>query len=261
MIKRYDAFVFDLDGTLYKEEKIIKGADNTVNTLKRMGKKVIFISNKTTGSAYDYFQLMRRLNIMAEEDEVINSTIVTRNYLCQNFPGAVFYAIGETPFIEELQKAGLKYSDDPSEIQVVLVTLDRTLNFSKIETAAQAIENGARFFAANIDNTCPVISGEITDAGITIAALEKRTFRKLEMHFGKPSRLMFAEILKKLKTDTSRILLIGDRLETDIAMGNYFGVDTALVATGVKNIFPAGDGITPTWCFNSVADILTFEAK
>jgi ribonucleotide monophosphatase NagD (HAD superfamily) len=68
---------------------------------------------------------------------------------------------------------------------------------------------------------------------------------------------MFDEIKAKLKTDNSKILLIGDRLETDIAMGNIFGVDTALVATGVKNIENGNSNIKPTYEISSVAQLLT----
>lgn len=256
MLNKYDAFVFDLDGTLYKEDRLIPGADKTVNLLKSAGKKVVFISNKTTGTSYDYYLLLKHLNINAESEEVINSTIVIKNYLIQNHPGSTFYAIGEKVFIKELESSGFTYSENPEAIEIVIVTLDRTLNFNKIEIAARALEKGAKFYAANIDNTCPVMDGEITDAGVTISALEKRIQRKLELHFGKPSEFMFNEIKQKLNTPNDKILLIGDRLETDIAMGNFYQIDTALVTTGVKNF---NNEIMPTYYINSVSDLLNMN--
>ena len=256
MINKYNSFIFDLDGTIYTEEKLILGADKTINYLKSKGKKIVFISNKTTGSSHDYFLLLKSFNINVHQDEIINSSLVIRKFLKNNFPGKTFFAIGEKNFIEEIEKEGFVFSKDPSKIEIVIITLDRTLNFNKIEIAARAIENGARFFAANIDNTCPVLKGEITDAGVTISALEKRTHKKLELHFGKPSKFMFDEIKAKLKTDNSKILLVGDRLETDIAMGNIFGIDTALVATGIKNIENGNSNIKPTYKIPSVVALL-----
>jgi ribonucleotide monophosphatase NagD (HAD superfamily) len=101
-----------------------------------------------------------------------------------------------------------------------------------------------------------VDDGEVLDAGSTISALEKRTHKKLEQHFGKPSEFMFEEIKRRLKVDLKKVLLIGDRLETDIALGNKFGIDSALVSTGVK-LFPNGtDHIKPTYYLNSVYDLL-----
>ena len=256
MINKYDAFIFDLDGTIYRGTSIIKNADKTINQLKNFGKKVIFISNKTTGSIQEYFEFLCNGGLNISKEEIINSTLVLKKYLSENFNGKTFYAIGEPVFINEIIEAGLKYSEKPGEIDILLVTLDRTLDYRKLEIASRALEKGARFFAANIDDTCPVDDGEVLDAGATISALERRTHRKLENNFGKPSAFMVNEITKRLAIKNSKVLLVGDRLETDIAMGNNFGIDTALVATGVKN-FPNGNQhIKPTYYIDSVYDLV-----
>ena len=256
MIEKYDAFIFDLDGTIYKGNKLIPNADVTVNKLKELKKEVIFVSNKTTGSINDYFNFLKNKGINIIENEIINSTIVIINYLLNNHPQKKFFAVGEQSFINELSEAGIEYSDNPDLIDIVIITLDRELNYNKLETAAKALEKGAKFFAANIDNTCPVEDGEVLDAGSTISALEKRTHKKLEKHFGKPSEFMIDEIKRRLKINGDKVLLIGDRLETDILMGNLLGVDTALVATGVTN-YPNGNvEIQPTYYLNSVYDLI-----
>ncbi len=259
-LAKYDYFIFDLDGTIYRGEHLIPNADKIVNHLKSINKKIVFVSNKTTGTAKDYYNLLKNWGLNVEENEIINSTIVASRYLNQNFNGEIFFAIGEDSFINEIEKSSLKYSTIPEEINIVLVTLDRTLNYKKLEIAARALENGARFFAANIDDTCPVDDGEVIDAGSTISALQKRTHRKLELHFGKPSEFMFNEIKNRLQFNPSKTLLIGDRLETDIKMGNEFGIDTALVHTGVK-FFPNGtEDITPTHKLDSVFDLLNHKS-
>ena len=255
-VDKYDYFIFDLDGTIYRGEHLIPNADKVINHLKKKNKKVVFVSNKTTGTAKDYFHLLKSWGLNIDEKEVINSTIVASNYLKQNFNGETFFAIGEDSFIQEIEKAGLKFSTTPEEIKIILVTLDRTLSYSKLEIAAHALDSGARFFAANIDDTCPVDDGEVIDAGSTISALQKRTHRKLELHFGKPSEFMYNEIKNKLKFIPSKTLLVGDRLETDIKMGNDFGLDTALVHTGVK-FFPNGtEHKNPTYELNSVFELI-----
>lgn len=255
-IEDYNSFVFDLDGTIYRGDHLIPKADLTINFLKESGKKIVFVSNKTTGTVKDYYSLLKNWGINVEEDEIINSTLVTKNYLKKNFINSAFFALGEDSFINEIESGGLRFSYDPKAIKILLVTLDRTLNYQKLETAARALENGAKFFAANIDDTCPVDEGEVLDAGSTISALERRTHRKLELHFGKPSEYMFNEIKRHLSADLSQILLIGDRLETDIAMGNKFGIDTALVSTGVKNYINSSNGYSPTYQLYSVFDII-----
>ena len=256
LLDKYDSFIFDLDGTIYRGEHLIPHADEVINHLKSIGKKIVFVSNKTTGTVNDYYLLLRNWGLNIDEDEIINSTLVVINYLLQNFKEQSFFAIGEDSFINEIKKYGLKYSIDPKEIKILLVTLDRTLDYKKLEIAAQALENGAKFFAANIDDTCRVDSGEVLDAGSTISALEKRTHKKLELHFGKPSEFMFNEIKHRLNLVPHKTILVGDRLETDIAMGNKFGIDTALVETGVKNFVNGLNGYSPTYQLKSVFDII-----
>lgn len=258
-VEKYAAYIFDLDGTIYRGDHLIPGADETINQLKSLNKKVIFVSNKTTGTAYDYYSFLKGKGLNIEPDEIVTSTLVTRKYIAQNFAGSKFFAIAEKSFINEIESPGLKFSDQPGETDIVLVTLDRTLNYEKLEIAAQALENGAKFFAANIDDTCPVDSGEVLDAGSTISALEKRTHRKLELHFGKPSEFMFNEIKNRLQFDSRRTVLIGDRLETDIAMGSKFGIDTALVETGVKHFINGLNGYLPTYQLKSVTDIINLK--
>ena len=260
MIEKYDGFIFDLDGTIYRGENIISNADKTVNFIKASGKKTIFISNKTTGSIKDYYDFLYSKGLDIDENDIVSSTIVLKKYLSGTFLRSKFFTIGEDNFVKEIEESGLVYSEIPEAIDILIVTLDRTLNYNKLEIAARAIENGARFFAANIDDTCPVDEGEILDAGSTISALEKRTHKKLELNFGKPSVFMFEEIKRRLKVDLKKVLLIGDRLETDIALGNNFGIDSALVSTGVKYYPNEADGIKPTYYLNSVADLLNCKS-
>jgi HAD superfamily hydrolase (TIGR01450 family) len=256
MINKYDSFIFDLDGTVYRGENIIPNADKTINRLKQLGKRVLFISNKTTGTVREYYVFLKSFGLNISEDEILNSTVVVKNYLLENHAKEKFYAIGENVFIDELISCGLMFSNDPKEIAILLITLDRTLNYDKLEIAAKALENGARFFAANIDDTCPVDGGEVLDAGSTISALEKRTHKKLELHFGKPSEFMMKEIKSRFHGNLSKTLLIGDRLETDILMGLNLGIDTALVSTGIKNFINGNVKIKPTYKLESIFDIV-----
>ncbi len=253
-IDKYNNFIFDLDGTIYRGDNLIAGADEIVNKLISLNKNVIFISNKTTGSSDDYFKLLKGFGLQIKKEQILNATRVIKKHLLHYHKDSPFYAIGEKKFIDELTNDGLVYSDDYTKVKIVIITLDRTLNINKIEIAAKALENGARFFAANIDNTCPVEGGELTDAGATISALEKRTGRKLEKNFGKPSDYMIKEIKKYFPFDR-KTLLIGDRIETDIAMGNFMNIDTVLVSSGVKDHMDFKE-VKPTYKLESVNDLL-----
>jgi arabinose operon protein AraL len=256
LYKNYENFIFDLDGTIYKGNLIIEGAIETINKIKTSGRKLIFVSNKTTDLPEDYFQFLKLAGAQIDKDDIITSTIVIGKYLIENLKGKRFYTIGEEKFTNYLLNCGLFYSENPNEIDIVIITLDRTFNFNKFEIAAKALENNARFFAANIDDTCPVENGEITDAGSIISALEKRTHRKLELHFGKPSEFMQSFIKEKLGNNLEKTLLVGDRISTDILMANLMRIDSVLVETGIKNYENIIAEYTPKFKLKSVQDLI-----
>ncbi len=256
IVNKYSGFIFDLDGTIYRGGNLISKADLVINSLQKLNKKVIFISNKTTGTAKSYYNFLIENGIITEERLVINATKVIIRNLQKSYANCRFYSISEKVFVRELEKAGFVYCENPEEIDVLIVTLDRSLNYKKLEIAATALEMGARFFAANIDDTCPVEEGEILDAGSIISALEKRTHKKLEKHFGKPSEYMLEMIRETMGIDLKQCLIIGDRLETDIALGYNNGIDTALVTTGIINYDGFDGKIKPTFNLTSISDFL-----
>jgi HAD superfamily hydrolase (TIGR01450 family) len=156
-----------------------------------------------------------------------------------------YYVVGEEGLRKELSGYGLNIIDElvtqdslqvitPTGIDAVIIAFDRTLNYRKLNTAYQALCNGAIFFATNTDKTCPLPGGGIPDAGAILAYLEFLTGRTLNLLAGKPSTLMIQVAAGILDLPPDRCLLVGDRLETDMRMGQAASIHTALVLTGVS---------------------------
>lgn len=239
-----DGFIFDLDGTVYLGEKALPGAVTGIAQLRRMGKSVLFVSNKPLEPRENYARKLTKLGIPAEPDDVITSAFVLGYHLSHTEPDLNLYVVGEENLLTELRGHGLKIvnellEQDPLEvieprgIDAVVVAFDRTLNYRKLNTAYQALQGGARFFATNADKSCPMPGGAIPDAGGTIAALEHMTGRQVELLAGKPSHLIMEVALKRLGLTADRVMMVGDRLETDIFMGQRSGMYTAVTLTGV----------------------------
>jgi NagD protein len=251
-------FIFDLDGTLYRGEKPITGAPETVAELRRRGHGVVFVSNKPLERREAFAEKLTSLGIPAAPEEVINSSLVMARYLAQEMPGAAVFAIGERSLLDELSAAGLALSEDAQEIDVVIASFDRTFDYGKLDIGYQALRCGARFFATNADRTCPVEGGEIPDAAAVIAALEACSGRKLELVVGKPSPLIVKMALQQLNLPAQSCLMVGDRLETDIVMGQRNGMSTVLVLTGVTvRDKLAGAPVQPDYVLDSVAEIFS----
>jgi len=255
----FKGFIFDLDGTVYRSDTLIPGADTVIRLLRKSGRRVVFLSNKPIQTREDYASKLTRLGIPTQPDEVINSTFVMVNYLKKNAPHARLFVVGEIPFIEELRKAGFKITEEPKEIDYVIVAFDRTFAYQKLNIAYQAIKLGAHFVATNPDRTCPVEGGEIPDCAGMIAAIEAVTEKKVEVVVGKPSPIMIQTALDVLGLKPEDCILIGDRLETDIKMGKESGMATGIVLTGVTDEETLKESktspIQPDFIFQSIADV------
>jgi NagD protein len=255
----FKGFIFDLDGTVYRSDRLIPGADIVIRLLRERGRKIVFLSNKPIQTREDYASKLTRLGIPTLSDEVINSTFVMTNYLKKIAPQARLFVVGETPFIEELRRAGFKITDEPEKVEYVVVALDRTFDYGKLNIAFQAIRLGAHFVATNPDRTCPVEGGEIPDCAGMIAAIEAVTGKKVEIIVGKPSPVMVQTALEVMGLRPEDCILIGDRLETDIKMGRESGMATGIVLTGVTDEKTL-EGIKhtslqPDFVFQSIADV------
>lgn len=240
-----NGFIFDLDGTVYLGDQALPGAVESIAELRRQGKAVLFVSNKPLEPREAYAKKLTRLGIPAAPEDVITSGFVLGYHLARTEPKLRLYVIGEENLLTELRGHGLcvleEFEDqDPKEViqpldvDAVVVAFDRTLTYRKLNTAYQALRNGARFFATNADKTCPMPGGAIPDAGGTIAALEHMTGRQLELLAGKPSILIMQVALQRLNLPADQVIMVGDRLETDMFMGKQAGMHTAVTLTGVS---------------------------
>jgi arabinose operon protein AraL len=259
---RYRGYIFDLDGTVYRGETVIPGAPEAIAELRQNGCRVIFVSNQPVQRRQAYAEKLTRLGIPTSLEAIINASYVVAQYLAREMPGATVYAVGEPPLLEELAAADLRLGESPEEVEVVVASFDRTFDFHKLNFAFQALRSGARFLATNADATYPVEQGELPHAGAVIGALEGCTRRRVELVVGKPSSLMVEMTLEQLRLPAEACLVVGDRLETDILMGQRAGMASALVLTGVtRREDLARAPARPDYVLRSIAELLTAVAE
>jgi HAD superfamily hydrolase (TIGR01450 family) len=226
-------WLFDLDGTVYLGEAAVPGAPETIAALRAAGRRVAFLSNKPLYTRADYAAKLTRLGIPTRTEEVVNSSIALARHLRKLDPGAPVFVIGEPPLIGELRDHGFDVRDD-ADVRWVVIAFDRTFDYAKLNTALQAVRRrDARLIATNPDRTCPVEGGEIPDCAGMIAAVEAVTGRQVEVIVGKPSPIILTIALETLGVEAGDCVIVGDRLETDIAMGKSLGLATVLVLSGI----------------------------
>lgn len=252
----YRGWLFDLDGTVYRGERLIPGAAECIAALRTAGRRVAFLSNKPLETREAYAAKLTRLGIPAAPDDVINSSLVLARHLRGLDPGAPVYVIGEPPLIAEMRAHGFEVRDD-ERVRWVVIAFDRTFTYAKLNAALQAVKHGARLIATNPDRTCPVEGGEIPDCAGMIAAVEAVTDRRVEAVVGKPSPIILEVALAALGVPPGEAVIVGDRLETDITMGKRLGVHTVLVLTGVtRPDDPRIAALAPDHVIRSVGDLV-----
>ncbi len=247
-MKAYDGYLFDLDGTIYLGDELIPGADRTVAALRERGARVLFLSNKPIARRETYAAKLTKLGIPAEPSDVVNSPLAAARYLAAEHAGKRVMVLGEAPLIEELTEAGVALSARAEDTDIVLVAWDRQITWAQLDTAHQALLRGAGFFATNPDTVCPVEGGRtVPDCGANIAYLAASTGR---------SPIITQMALAGIGLGPEQCLMVGDRLDTDMAMGETAGLDTALVLTGVTGRDDlARSSRRPTYVLESVGEL------
>jgi phosphoglycolate/pyridoxal phosphate phosphatase family enzyme len=253
----YDAYIFDLDGTVYLGDALLSNAYHTITTIRGAGKRTVFLSNNPTHTRFEYSTKLTRLGLPTPPEDIINSSVAMVDFLQRTLPQAKLFVCGEQPLIDDLHDGGFSFSNNPIEIDAVIASFDRTFAYSKLQIAFDAIRAGARFFATNSDRYCPVPGGGQPDAASIIAAIEACTGTKCEAIVGKPSLYMTNAILNLLQMPAERCIMTGDRLETDVQMGLNAGMTTALTLTGATTAQDAqASSIRPHYILNDLGDLL-----
>lgn len=231
----YDAYVFDMDGTIYLGDHLLPGAERLINELRRREIPVRFLSNNPTKDPEQYAEKLGRLGLPTPVEEIANTVVVLTRWLLEHHPDAVVYPIAEEPLIRALQDAGIAISENPAEIDIVIASYDRTFEYRKLQIAFDAIwfHKRAILVTTNPDRYCPFPGGRgEPDAASIVAAIEACTGTTLAKNVGKPDPDMLTASLAGLDVDPRRCVMVGDRLGTDIKMAVNTDMSSALVLTG-----------------------------
>lgn len=233
IVDDYDGFLIDLDGVVYVGDELVPGAGEAIAELRARGKPVLFLTNDPRGSRKEYAAKLSRLGVSASERDVLTAGAATAELVAaREGAGARAYVIGSATLKGEMRRAGLIVVDgeDATDVGVVVVGGHDAFDFSELTIASQAVRRGAAFYATGRDATFPMPDGPWPATGAVLAAVETAAGREAHV-VGKPEPDMF-RVARDLLGDVAAILVVGDRLDSDIAGGRRAGLATALVLTG-----------------------------
>jgi phosphoglycolate/pyridoxal phosphate phosphatase family enzyme len=226
-----DGLVCDLDGVLYRGDRPIEGAAAAVERLRAAGVRILFCTNNSHFTVAQYVQKLERAGVDAAREEILSSAVVTADVLAERgLSGQRALVVGGDGIREALEGVGIVVgrAGPPA---VVVVGWDPEFTYDDMRAAAGAVRAGAALVATNADATFPAPDGLWPGAGSILASIERASGASAEV-MGKPHPPMMEVAARRLE-GASRIAVVGDRPDSDLAGGTARGWTTILVLTGV----------------------------
>jgi HAD superfamily hydrolase (TIGR01450 family) len=248
--------VVDLDGTVYRGEGAIPGAADALARLRERGIAVCFCSNNPTKTPAEYVERLAGMGIEADESEILPASTVTRDYLREHHPDDPTYLLGSDSLAAYLRESGQRLVDDPRDATVFVSSWDERFDYGDMQDALAAIDGETVFLGTDPDRTVPTDEGLMPGSGAVTGAVARTVGREPDRVLGKPSPEAAEDALARLGVPAEQCLVVGDRLNTDLAMGANTGMTTALVLTGVSDRDDtAASEVDPDYVLDSLADL------
>lgn len=207
------AVLCDLDGVVYRGSRPIPGAKEAMKKLLASSNEVFFITNNSTRTPQATAEKIARITgVDVSGDQVLTSSQAALTLLEPT--DAPVLVVGEDGLRDVVAHGGFEVTEDPGAARSVVVGLTRAMTYETISGAMQAILNGARFIATNDDNSFPTEDGLAPGCGAIVAAIAAASDTD-PVVAGKPNPAMRDLIRSRIDGDA---WIIGDRLETDIAL-------------------------------------------
>lgn len=259
-INKFKLFLLDLDGTIYFENKLIPGAKEFIEKLNQHDLNYVFMSNNSSVSRNIYLKKLKNLKLKVSENNIFSSSMAMGLYLQTEYPNKKVYLVGTKAFKKELKDYGVKLVEE--EPDIVVVGYDRELNYKKLIKACTFLDNGALFLATNPDLVYPLKNKRyLPDCG-SICGMITNATNKLPIYIGKPNSKMVDVIISKYNIPKAEVIIVGDRLYTDMQMGINANISSALVLSGeTTEEMLENSNVKPTYVFKSIKDMIALVGK
>lgn len=231
-LKKYKAYCLDLDGTVYRGNEVIHEAVTFISKLQSLGISPYYITNNSSSSPEQVKSKLALFGIKTEVEKIMTSAIASAKYCSEHYNGRTVQMIGEQGLIEALESEGIEIVNESPDI--VIMGIDREVNYEKLADICLAIRSGAIFIATNGDKAIPNEKGLLPGNGSFVKLVEYSTGIK-PIFIGKPESRMLCYIQAGKRYKKEEMVMVGDNYDTDIIAGIHYGIDTIHVEGGVTS--------------------------
>lgn len=252
LTKDIECILIDLDGTIYFGTRLIKGALEAIERMRK-NKRVIFLTNNSSATREFYVNKLCGMGIPVTVEDIYTSANATQDWIKKNRPHSRIYVVGSPAVIDEFCQNGLNVDD--KNPNTVVLTFDKTLTFDKLARCCDLIKNGAYYIATHPDMTCPIDGGELPDIGSFMRLIEGTTNKIPDLICGKPHSVIADCVAEMTGIPLNKTAMIGDRLTTDMKFAIDNGLKSVLTLTGETDMDAyLKSGLKVDKIINSVAE-------
>lgn len=228
----FDTLLFDLDGVVYVGPDAVPGAIESIAAAQAQGLRCIYVTNNASRPPDEVAGHLRRLGLTLDDDDVITSSMAGATLVADRVAPGKVLAIGGPGVAVALRERGFEPVDEfTPDVVAVMQGYGPDVGWRQLAEATFAVRAGTPWIATNLDFTFPTPKGVAPGNGSLIRLIAEVTGRQPDAAAGKPEPALLTEAIRR--TGAQRPLMIGDRLDTDIAAGARLGLPTLLVLTGV----------------------------
>ena len=230
IVKQAEVFLLDMDGTIYFDDTPIGDMSSTLAALRGAGKKLVYFTNNSSKTPDEYEKKLKRIGLWGEGDLVYTSAMATIEYLQTFYGGKSVYLVATDAVKAEFSAAGIAITEEKPDVCVL--AYDTSLTFEKLKKINKYIVEGALYIATHPDDVCPSKDVFPPDVGSFIALLKVSSGKTPDVICGKPYTVMGDCIKRRMRVAGDKVVMVGDRLHTDIRFGVNNGFHTLLVLSG-----------------------------
>lgn len=253
-------FLLDMDGTFYLSDRLLEGALRFIDLLRQQKKGFLFLTNNSSKGRRQYAEKISQLGLPIREELVLTSGEATALYLKRQHPGARLFVVGTPSLEEEFRQHGFRLAQQ--EPDFLVLGFDTTLTYQKLWKLCDFVRAGIPYIATHPDFNCPTETGWMPDVGAMIAFVRAATGREPNLVVGKPNRLIVDAAAVKMNLPVDQLAMVGDRLYTDIALGQSSGIVTILVLSGETKIEDLKNSpFQPDYTFQNLAGVADWLEK
>ncbi len=242
--------ILDIDGVLEYQKQVYPGAVETIEAFRRRKLAVRFLTNSTLKSRASCAEKLRRGGFQVDEAEVITASSATAEYLRGLQPASCWVM---------LERAGLdefrEFTQDTEHPQWLVVGDNRSqFNFDVLNRALSVLSRGARLIGMQAELVDSSSGALELNVGSWVGMLE-RASGVPAVYIGKPNRYVFDLATRSMGLDPSEVIMIGDRVATDIIGAQGVGMRSILVKTGEFHESDLAGAVQPDAICPSIREI------